>query len=375
MSAASDYDAHLFRDFSEVAPLLTQLAERQGALLPFQDMRWLSLWYEHFTRTGVKPLVVVVTGRGHKPVLDNVAMAFPLVRRRKYLLPVVEFADRSVTDYNMPLEGPCCPTNPVEMRELVSVLQRAVRPYALFRLTKMPREVRGKLNPFAMLEDIQPSGLEAHYVTLPGESGALMRDLPKKKRVEIGRVGRILDSMGDNRFGVAETVEERAAVFALICEAQRARVPGKNERYFLEDPGYREFYDALVLDPASAGLSVVSAIWLDGRPIAGVLGVRRGDRYVALRIGVKNSPEIMRLGLGKVLLLRTAEWATDQGLKIFDLSLGGNALKAWFHPDPFALIQYGSLFNGIHLPKWLLGLLPAHQLAGHGEAESLPGRS
>lgn len=375
MSATPGYEAHLFRDFSEVAPLLMQLAERQDALLPFQDMRWLSLWYEHFTRAGVKPLVVVVTGRGQKPVLDNVAMALPLVRRKKYLLPVVEFADRSVTDYNMPLEGPCCPTNPAEMHELVSVLRRAVRPYALFRLSKMPCEVKGRLNPFAMLEDAQPSGLEAHYVTLPGKGSDLLRALPKKKRVEIGRVSRILDTIGANRFGVAETVEEREAVFALIREAQRARVPDKNERYFLEDPGYREFYDALVLDPAYAGLSVVSAIWLDGRPVAGVLGVRRGDRYVALRIGVENSPEIMRLGLGKVLLFRTAEWATDQGLGVFDLSLGGNALKAWFHPDPFALIQYSSLFNGVRLPKWLLGLLPAHQLAGHGEAQSLQGQS
>ena len=373
MSAGSRYAVHLFRDFAPVAPLMAALAGRGGSGIPFQDTRWLSLWYKHFAAVGIEPLIAVVTEGEGAPAPDNVAMALPLVRRRKYLLPLVEFADRGITDYNLPFEGPRCPRSAADMRALVASLQKAVRPFALLRLSKMPREVGGRLNPFALLDETQAAALEAHNMVLPRQTDELLAGLSKKKRTEIGRIGRILDTLGEHRFAVTDAAADRAPVFDLIRRAQRVRVPGKNERYFLEDEGYRQFYDALVLGEAAAGFSVVSAIWLDGRPVAGLLGVRSDDRYVGLRIGVSDEPEIARLGLGKILLFRTAEWAIGRGIRVFDFSLGGTALKAWFHPEPFALVEYGSILNGIRMPQWLRpSPRPATQEQGE-ESPSIPG--
>ncbi|MGE0231112.1 MAG: GNAT family N-acetyltransferase [Flavobacteriaceae bacterium] len=352
MTFAPEYQVRLLDDFASAEPLWTALSPAGGgANIAFQDRRWLSLWYRSFCADGrLRPVIAVVTaGAPDDARIDpaTVAMVLPLVRRTRYFLPVVEFADRGVSDYNLPLLGPRCPADPAMMDMAFLALKRALRPYALLRLRKMPAHVDGRCNPFGLLADTRPESLQAHNLRLSEGEGPFLQRLGKKKRSEIQRIGRALSQMGPTSFSVAAGAEERNAVFDVIRRAQRQRVPQKGDRYFLEDEGYREFYQSLVDDPEFAGMVTISGIWVGGAPVAGLLGLRHGNRYIGLRIGQSDDAEITRLGLGKVLLAETAQWAIDQGLEIFDFSLGGNALKTWFHPSPFALIAMTSYLNGI----------------------------
>ena len=326
------------------------------------------------------PLIAVVTEGPEGPEgpeaanVDNVAMVLPLIRRTRYLLPLVEFADRGVTDYNLPIAGPRAPQTAPDMEILMSALKKALRPFVLLRLADMPRELKGQLNPLARLEASGISKLTAHNLPLPADSTGFLRSFGKKKRTEIERVGRALDALGENHFAAVTTGRERGQVLALIQQAQRTRVPRKGYRYVLEEPGYRQFYETLVFDPSTAAVTVVSAIWLAHRPVAGLLGVRYDDRFIALRIGVSDEPEIMRLGLGKVLLMRTAEWAIDHKLSVFDFSIGSTPLKDWFHPEPFELIEFKSTFNGLLSPAGEHVVLALARLLrrahGHRRSES-----
>lgn len=348
--ACPHYTVSTFQDIDAVAPLLQVLVDQKYTTLVFQDLRWLRPWYESFRPVGVTPLIAVVT-EGYEGAsvgnAGNVALVLTLIRRTKYLLPVVEFADRGVTDYNLPIAGPRAPQTGPDVQALMSALQKALRPFALLWLAKMPRELDGQVNPLARLEASVVPKLVAYNLPLPADSTGFLRGFGKKKRTEIERVGRALDALGENHFGAATNRREREQVLELIQRAQRVRVPRKGYRYVLEEPGYRQFYETLVLDPRTADVAVISAIWLADRPVAGLLGVRQDDRFIALRIGVDNEPAIMRLGLGKVLLMRTAEWAIEEKLRVFDLSIGSSSLKAWFHPQPFGLIDFKSALNGL----------------------------
>lgn len=348
--ARPHYTVCTFRDIDAVAPLLQVLVDQRFTTLVFQDLRWLRPWYESFRVVGVTPLIAVVT-EGYEGAsvenVSNVALVLTLIRRTKYLLPLVEFADRGVTDYNLPIAGPRAPQTGPDVQALMSALQKALRPFALLWLAKMPRELNGQLNPLARLEASVVPKLVAYNLPLPADGTGFLRGFGKKKRTEIERVGRALDALGENHFGTATNRRERERVLELIQQAQRVRVPRKGYRYILEQPGYRQFYEALALDPRTADVVVISAIWLADRPVAGLLGVRRDDRFIALRIGVGDEPEIMRLGLGKVLLMRTAEWAIEEKLRVFDFSIGSSSLKAWFHPETFELIDFKSTLNGL----------------------------
>lgn len=345
------YSVRLIDDVSEVAPLWCGLSGvGASANFAFQDIRWLTHWYRQFEGKNARPLIaVVVEGADAARDIDpsRVAFVLPLVRRVKFLLPIVEFADRGVTDYNFALSGPRVPQSKAATELAFETLTKALRPYVALRLRKMPVAVAGVAHPFGLLDDARSSPLVGHSLTLPRTAEELVDGFGKKKRTEVQRLRRYFETLGPVRIGVAETLAERQAVFDLIRTWQRRRVPAKGDRYFLEDEGYRQFYQALIDDPALSDLAVVTGIWLNGRPIAGLLGLRRGDRYIALRIGQAEAAEITRLGTGKLLIVETAKWAIGAGLRIFDFSLGENSLKDWFHPDAFPLFEVERLFNGL----------------------------
>lgn len=349
---SAPYSVRLFADVDSVARLWCDLSERGAASnFAFQDIRWLRLWYRHLAADGrARPIIaVVVEGPEAAGEIDpaRVALVLPLVRRYKFGLPIVEFTDRGVTDYNIALPGPGVPTSKDAAERAFDALARALRPYVSLRLRKMPAALDGLPHPFACLDDAQMSRLAAHNVRLPVSEAAYLASLGKKKRSEMQRVRRSFEALGNLRIGIAQTLDERRDVFALIRAAQRRRVPDKGDRYFLEDEGYRQFYQSLVEDPTFDAFTTVTGVWLEDRPIAGLLGIRRGNRYIALRIGQADDPEVTRLGAGKLLLVETVKWAIEAGLGVFDLSLGSNSLKAWFHPDPFPLIEVERLFNGM----------------------------
>lgn len=350
-----EYSVRLFEDFTLVEPLWIPLARDAGAAsTPFQDARWLSLWYRTFCNGGDHtPVIAVITeGESTGAQIDpaSVAMILPLVRRTRYLLPVVEFADRGVTDYNMPLLGPRSPASPVAMTALFRALSTALKPYALLRLRKMPALIDGEANPFALLSGASAETLQAYELRLADSRGDFIRHLGKKKRSDIQRIWRAMTRMGPTTFSIANDKKARNEVFDVIRCAQRQRVPQKGDRYFLEDEGYRQFYEALIDDPEFDGLVVVSGIWVDGAPVAGLLGLRHGNRYIGLRIGQRDDQGFARLGLGRVLFAKTAQWAIDEGLEVFDFSLGDSAVKAWFYPSPLALIRVTSQLNGLLPP-------------------------
>ncbi len=322
-----------------------------GANIGFTDPRWLSLWYESFTRhTEIEALIAVVNDAGvpaSADDLDRVAMAIPLIRRKKYGLPVIEFADRGVTDYNLPVVGPRLPVERADRDAAFQALLNSLRPFAALRLHKMPLDVDGRPNPLGRAVRASISDLGGHTLDVEGSPQAFEDRLSRKKRKELRREWRNLEALGGFDFALANEPGERETVFDMIKASQRMRVPAKGHPYILEDPGYGEFYDRLVLDGAFAGFSMLFALWLDGAPVAGLLAVQRGDRLTCLRIGQTDDAALRRFGPGRQLVYRTGLWAAQQGLKTFDLSLGQSDLKAWFGCETLPLVDADMLLGGV----------------------------
>ena len=238
--------------FEEVAALCEELARTdQRNRLPFQDVRWLSRWYAAFAGAGLaRPLIAIVCRAGAGSVLrpEDVAMLLPLVRRRRYGLPIVDFADLGVTDYNLPLFGPACPQKDDEIAAIYRLLARALSPFAAFRLGKMPVLTSDGPNPLSRLPGAAPCALISYQIDLPALREDFLRvTLSKKKRAELRRITNGLEALGSVRFALARDEAARRRIFEVILRSQRRRIPAKGERYRLEDDGYRQFYEMLAL--------------------------------------------------------------------------------------------------------------------------------
>ncbi|NEV80215.1 cellulose biosynthesis protein CelD, partial [Rhodopseudomonas sp. BR0C11] len=80
-----------------------------AAITPFQSPDWLNAWLRMLgPSASAEPLLITV----RDSFRDEIAMLLPLVIRRVCGVALVEFADLSVSDYNVPLLGPAAPSPP-----------------------------------------------------------------------------------------------------------------------------------------------------------------------------------------------------------------------------------------------------------------------
>ena len=330
------------------AAVLDALPFGQGPATPFQTRAWLACWYAAFcAQTDHAPLIAFVLDRARPdaPLAERLVMAMPLVQRRRRGLPLVEWADRGVTDVNLPLFGPR-PMDDVDAA--LDAVARAVRPYARLTWRKMPRASAGVDNPLAAATRARPEEIETFHLPLGGARKSLAAHLGSKKVRVLRRAKRILAETGHEPvFRFARSPAERRAILHLIARSQSAR-HGDETGYLLDDPIYAGFYDALVAqDRDGEGLARLAAIWLEDRPIAGLLILVAYGRYVCVRLGMVDDPEIEKAGPGRLVVFEAAGWAADAGAQVLDLSLGANALKAWFRCEPQPLVKVTRYANGL----------------------------
>ena len=122
---------------------------------PFQTRAWLATWYRAFCDgADHRPLIALVHDTdvdARTPAVERLVLVLPLVRRRRHGLPLVEYADRGITDYNLPILGPKGDTDAAAALDAVA---RAVRPYARLSLRKMPLSVSGTPNLLASVSHV-----------------------------------------------------------------------------------------------------------------------------------------------------------------------------------------------------------------------------
>ncbi|MEM7567533.1 MAG: GNAT family N-acetyltransferase [Pseudomonadota bacterium] len=349
-------------------------------LTPFQSADWLKAWYGAFPSRTLRPLLVSVHDRRAAPD-EGLAFSLPLVRRWRYGLPVVEFADRGVTDYNLPIPGPAMPRDPAAMMEAFASVSRALRPHVRFALHKMPA-ARPDGTAYAPLPTLSPARagpdrssepLTAYICDLGGSADAFAARLGSKKCKDLRRRRRALAALGhEPAFRFAADAGERRAVLDLIARSQHSRY-GDAAGYLLDRPRYEAFYQGLACGDAAcsrAGFARLAALWMGDRPVAGLLALVQGGQCVVIRLGMVEDAEIARAGPGKLLLHAFGDWAAGGGIATLDLSLGHNDLKAWFRCRPIALKQHVTYANGL-LDASLVGRVSI----GGASASATPGKT
>ena len=341
--AGPGYEVALHSD----AAVLDALPFGLGPATPFQTRAWLAQWYASFcAQPDHAPLIALVLDPAdpRAPMTERLVMAMPLVRRRRHGLPLIEWADRGVTDCNLPLFG----SRPLaDIDAALDAVSRAVRPYARLAMRKMPRTVDGRDNPLAGEARARREEIDAFHLPLGADRKAFEARLGAKKVRVLRRAKRILAETGHEPvFRFARSVAERRAVLDLIARSQSAR-HGGTEGYLLDDPIYAGFYEALVAgDAVEGGVTRLAAIWLGDRPVAGLLTLVAHGRCVCVRLGMVDDAEIEKAGPGRLLVFEMAGWAAGQGFGVLDLSLGANTLKTWLHCEAQPLVKVTRFANG-----------------------------
>jgi len=294
---------------------------------PFQDLRWLTSWYDAFGETeGVRPLIAVISDAA----TSERAALLPLVIRVKNGIRIVEFADLNLTDYNSLLPGPAMPVEAKGRaalgRALVAGLRGMPGGADLLRMQKMPARLGTERNPLADLGRVGSSSLNSNAIMIGADLDAYRASI---RKMQLPRSWRVFSRYPGASFGLVTDVRDAMILLDTIDAQQSARMQSLGLPFTLHQGAQAKFYRDLVRRGIEDGYVVMSALSCDEATVAAVLGIRQGECFVFLRIS-NAGRRWSHCSPSRLIVERTIGALHAKGVRVFDLSIGNYAYKRRF---------------------------------------------
>lgn len=304
-----------------------------SAATAFQHPIWLAQLYERLVpQSGATPLIVVVRAGG------KLAMVLPLVRRRYMLLKAVEFADMRVSDYVSPVADEETFSRILADSETVAAIRRQLRPYDLLRIGKLADRSLAMERLFG-IDKRDSMGMSAYSGKLePTFAGWRAHQLDQSYRRELDKKTRQLSRMGEARFECVDAPAAIRATFDALRFYRGKRFDGSDgPADLLQQSSYFDFYLA-VANEGSGGFARTYAFWMNGRPIAGALGLEhRGSLLVIL--GGFDQAGYRKQSIGSLMFEQIARDCIERGDRHLDFTIGDEPYKRIFGGQPSPMWQ------------------------------------
>jgi CelD/BcsL family acetyltransferase involved in cellulose biosynthesis len=326
-SSVSGFRVEFVRDWRQAASRWG----RAGSGTAFQHTHWLAAWYRAFDKT--PPLIAIIsdaaTGR-------QVALV-PLIYRVQRGARIVEFADLDLTDYNAPILDVGGPRETMDSRVLCQALLAALRGLPegvdLIRLRKMPAHVDGRPNPLASLGRLGSSSLNGNLIEIGDDFDVYRTSI---KRMQLPRSWRVFNRYPGAQFRIVAGVDEALTLLDTTDAQQQARMQRLGLAFNLNDEHRAKFYRDLVRRGIEEGYVIASALMCEQEIVATVLGIRRDNNFVFLRIS-NAGKQWSHCSPSRLIIERTMAALHEDGVRQFDLSIGNYAFKRRFGAAQFPL--------------------------------------
>jgi CelD/BcsL family acetyltransferase involved in cellulose biosynthesis len=332
--------------------------EQQADHTVFQSFDWLANWQRHIGSVrGTVPAIVV--GRAAD---DEILFILQLAIETGGPLRRLTWLGSQLCDYNAPLLADHFSARVSAERFLLAWRDALARLRAdsrfrfdLIDLQKMPECVGEQRNPFIDL------GVRAHpsgaYIADLGRDWdafyAAKRSASTRKRER--RQLRALAEHGKVCFIDVEDGEDRTRTLTTLFE-QKSRAFARMgvEDPFLR-PGHREFFMAMVTDPAMRALVHVSRLDVGAQIVAASIGLKYRSCYYLI-LSSYDAGELARFGPGRAHLHELIRHAIGQEFEQFDFTVGDEPYKRDWSDTELTLHDY---LTAVTLRGTIVGALTA----------------
>ena len=255
---------------------------------------------------------------------DSPSLFFPFQIEESGRLRTLVWLGGELIDYGAPAIGP----GRVDMAAAWKEVLSRIPPVDLVRLSRIPGTISGVDNPMLALE-CREYHSRAHYVELGGEWEQFYHGHagPKTRSTDRRKERRLRDS------GAVEVIAGVAGDDPLFEEIAAATTRQKSERYramrapdIMKREGVRDFFEKPAAPLRDGGVLHLSAVSLDGKLITTHWGMRFGDRFYYYMPSYAEGPW-MKCSPGRLLLFDLFEWCFDNGVKVFDFTIGDESYK------------------------------------------------
>lgn len=298
---------------------------------PFQDIDWVTAWYEAAGRfNGHQPFVVLGYEDG------ELRLILPLAVTGGGGLSKLCWLGQSANDYNAPVIdaefAERCRRDLAE--DIWTVVVDACVPIDLIEFAQQPEHIAGRANAF-IHRAAMPSSCSAHLVNLePGwaEFYARLRGSKSRKRLrekfnKLARLGR-LQFRGEKDPAVRRALVRQAVAWKTQqLEASGDRNPFAPDNTFADGVSEIERTLMTLCDAPGARHKLrTDCLFLDGKAVAVIIALVAGTRY-SVFISAHAADDTSRFSPGTILLVKTMQLACRAGYRKFDLLAGDEGYK------------------------------------------------
>ena len=315
-------------------PLLDDLGSNA---LAFQRRDHLEIWLETIGRgLNVTPCFIKVSTRNGEPVM---LLPFGIVKQRG--IKILTFLDGGVADYNAPVLYPAAAAiGAGDIAPLWKGICRAAGPFDVARLEKMPEQIGGIKNPLHALAQ-QRWHISGHYLTLD-DTLSVKRPNPKESRRKLRR----LAEHGEVRFGIAAGECEIRTVFEVFLRQKSRRYMESLGHPGFDVPGQISYYLSLAQRLCGRGVQL-AYLKVGDEVVATAWNLISGGRLYYMMAGYEDG-KWRRHSPSWLLLEELVNWASHNGITIFDFGIGDESYKLKWQETELPL------WSAIH-PNSLLG--------------------
>jgi CelD/BcsL family acetyltransferase involved in cellulose biosynthesis len=307
------------RDFAAWWPRSGDRGE--GRCYAFQYAEILEVWCDTIGEANrIEPVFVAIFGASGSP-----ALLLPFGIQARNGVRVLRFMDDGVSDYNAPVVFPeAASWGPEAGAAIWDQLRRALPPFDLAMLEKMPGVVADLINPLCGLATA-PHLESCHVAKLEGDWASFEPE-HVVNRADSRRRLRKLERLGDARFEIATTPEQSQDFLLAMMRMKREKfIETKGYDVFTEG-GFGAFYREATRRLGVDGPVQVSALLLDDQILAAHWGYVAADRFYYL-MPAHEAGEWRHYAPGRLLNEWLLKWALERGLKYFDFGIGDEAYK------------------------------------------------
>ncbi len=329
--------------------------EAQSDCTAFQSYDWVAAWQTHVgALTGTVPAIVSGETDDGRPLF---LFAFAIEPRRH--IRRLTWLASDVCDYNAPLLARDFAATLDDDR--FSALWRSVLArlsgdprfrFDYIDLQRMPEKVGALRDPFLALKPaLHPSG--AHACALTGDwqtfyaakRSSSTRKTARKQLKQIEKHGPVtFDDVAD--------IAERQRTLAVLMTQKAQSLARMGAENFFDRPGYRDFYCAVVANPAMRDLVHITRLNAGPAIVATSVGLKFGGTFYLILASYDGGP-ISAHGPGRAQLHELLRYTLEHGYRRFDFTVGDEHYKLDWGDETIRLFDY---LSGRTLKGWALVL-------------------
>ncbi len=318
-------DIEVYSKFNNNLERLWTKFEKNAIMNPFQSYAWLSNWQKAVGG----PLLAVLPQIVHVTKDNKTQAILPFGIRKKFGSKILEWLGGINADYMGPLFHSNFLDNKHLPQDLWNKVRSEIENFDVIHFQKQTHQTIQFLKKIDFTF-ISIENLKSYKTTLPPTWDEYNRTVKKSIRSDSRRQYLRLEKIGNIKFNLAESTEDRHEVIQEMIKQKRRRYLETGIWDMLAVDEYKQFYKALAHMPSNIISEVhCTSLNVGNISVATHVGIVDKDTFYYL-MPTYEAGEWGKYSPGRLLLLELIKWSINSGLKYFDFTVGGEAYKKYW---------------------------------------------